>query len=300
MKRLNSDAFFNEAYCSFRRYSEDNAWFGWQQPGDAFDLSAPVTYIFAAYAAYEKVCDNEMKILVLGDSKLRTDEDMVANFGLSSARGIQPPDRSQPKEKYEEELKKLQKFVEDMTDRRKREASPEPVVPPPVWKPDAKVTKVIPFVGSGSILSTAKWSPMLNDSFIMAGAHRQCEFFLGLVGKEADNFDTLAAPQGAQELWKLFFNKNGDMLWNSSVNGGTGVPRVLLRELLGLKTFGYKPQFDKRQLGFKITDKKAADSASITGYLDVLKANGFEEFKKHELMEMVGTYLFDDANALKG
>lgn len=299
MKRLNSGSFFFEAYSCFRRYGEDNKWFGWQSSGDQFDLTAPVTYIFAAYAAYEKVCGNETKMLVLGDNKLRTDEDMVANFGLSSARGIQPPDRSQPKDKYEAELANLKKFIADLENRREAESSLEPVVPPPPWNPDAKVKVVIPVVGKGSILSTAKWSPLLNDAFIMAGAHRECEFFLGLVGKEADDFNKSAAPQGAAELWKLFFKKNGDMLWNSSINGAEGVPRVLLRELIGLKTFGYKPQFDARQLGFKISDKKASDGATISGYLDVLKANRFDAFDKAKLLGLVGTYLFEDADALK-
>jgi hypothetical protein len=299
MKKLSADAFFTEAYGFFRRYSEDNSWFGWQKPGDAFDLSAPVTYIFAAFAAYEKVCGNKMKTLILGDTKLRTDEDLVANFGLSSARGIQGPDRNLPKDKYDEELKALEKFVTDMTNRREKEKSPEPVVPAPVWKPDAKVTKAIPFVGSGSILSTAKWSPMLNDSFILGGAHQECEFFLGLGAEEAAIFSKLAASDSAQELWRNYFNANAGTLWNSSVNGGTGVPRVLLRELIGLKTFGYEPQFDKRQLGFKIADKGAADGATIGGYLDTLKANGFDEFKKQKLIALIGTYLFDDAAALK-
>ena len=302
MKKLTSGEFFFQAYGAFQRYSEDNPWFGWQQPGDKFDLTAPVTYIFAGYAAYEKVCANPLGMLILGDNKLRTNEDLVSNFGLSSARGVQPPvkGRDQSNEEYAKELAELQKFIDDVTNKRVQQASPEPVVPAPAWNPNAKVTKVIPVIGAGSILSTAKWSPLLNDSFIMAGVHQEQKFYLGLSGSDTGTYEKLAAQTAdARELWKKFFNASPDLLWNDTVNGKVGVPRVLLRELIGLKTFGYKPQFDKRQLGFLGWDDGKSDGATIGGYLDVLKENGFDTFKKEKLFKLLGTYLFEDADALK-
>ncbi len=134
MRQLSADAFYTEAFTAFQQYGLDNPWFAWYQSGNVFDLSAPVTYIFAAFAAYEKVCQNEMKLLILGDTKLRTDYDLVMSFGLSSARGVQ-----------EQECRD---FIAELMNERKAHPRMEPVVPAPVWKPDAKVAKVVPVEGA--------------------------------------------------------------------------------------------------------------------------------------------------------
>ncbi len=99
-------------------------------------------------------------------------------------------------------------------------------------------------------------------------------------------------------MWRQYFLKNPGTLWASDTNGGTGNPRVLLRELIGLKTFGYEPRFDKRQLGFKVTNKKASDGATLSTYLVTLTNLNFHKSDKKKLVESVASFLFDDARAL--
>jgi hypothetical protein len=155
--------------------------------------------------------------------------------------------------------------------------------------------KPIPIVDAGSILSTKLWSPMLNDAFIMSGVHRGYDFYLALSGQDATDFDDTAAPTGdAKALWLKYFQKYPGGIWAS-----TGNPRVLMRELLGLKMFGYKPQFDKRQLLFKLTNRATADGASLEKYIGKLNALGFHEAgKKQSLFAEIAEFLFDDLKAL--
>jgi hypothetical protein len=293
MKALSPDAFYTEAFTAFPRYQLDNPWFSWQCSGSVFDPGAPVTYIFASAAAYEKVVLNGatseaarekgagLRVLLLGDTKLRSDHDLVQNFGLSSARGVQ------------EEA--CREFIKGLMNERKQLAGI--TVPKNKDEPeqDLKGRKLIPVEGPGAILSTRKWSPMLNDSFIMAGAHQEIDFFLALTGEEIDVYQNLASVKDEVERWRQFFVKSPGSLWGES----GGFPRVLMRELLGLMTFGYEPRFHKDQLGFKLINKKAGDEANLSGYLTALQKAGFQEKKKDLLLSTIATFLFGDAKALK-
>src|SRR5690348_13762787 len=89
VRKLEPGEFYMQAFQVFQRYGEDNAWFSFEDAGSTIDLAAPVSFIFAASRAYYRVCDNALEMLILGDSKLRTDHDLVFNFGLSSANGVQ-------------------------------------------------------------------------------------------------------------------------------------------------------------------------------------------------------------------
>jgi hypothetical protein len=302
MKALEPYAFYTEAYMAFPRYQLDNDWF-FKWAGTKFNPTTPVTYIFASVCAYDKVALNGatspeakakgggLQTLLLGDTKLRSDFDLVQNFGLSSARGMQEPEKGKEQQ--------CKEFLDDLMNKR-REAGGM-VVPrdkdgkvPRDWvPPDAKGREILPIEGPGAILSTRKWSPMLNDSFIMAGAHREIDFYLALTGEEVATYDNLRSVKDDKERWRQFFVKSPGTLW------GDGFPRVLMRELLGLKTFGYEPSFLKEQLGFQLVDKKAGDGANLSGYLTALENVGFQKKEKDRLLSAVASFLFGDADALK-
>jgi hypothetical protein len=284
-KKMSAFAFYQQAFMAFQRYSLDNAWFDFQKPGGKFDMQAPVSYIFAAYGAYEKVYENPTKITLLGDTKLRTDYDLVMNFGLSSARGVQ-----------EEECRK---FIQDLQNERQKIKDLEPIKDPKILliNPEAKGGRAIPVEGAGAILSTQKWSPMLNDSFIMAGIHYGHDFALALTGDEIVAYDSLVSQTDDKERWRLFFLKSPGSLWSESKVGS--FPRVLMRELIGLMTFGYEPRFDKSQLGFKAMNAKAADESNLSAYLTALSNLRFQEKDKAKCMGAIAKFLFGSEGALQ-
>jgi hypothetical protein len=280
-KKMSAFAFYQQAFTAFQQYSLDNAWFDFQKPGSKFDMQAPVSYIFAAYGAYEKVYENPTKITLLGDTKLRTDYDLVMNFGLSSARGVQ-----------EEECKK---FIQELQNKRQVIKDQEPIKDPKILliNPNAKGGKAVAVEGSGAILSTQKWSPMLNDSFILAGVHYGHDFALALTGDETVAYGNLAPEKDDKERWRLFFLKSATSLWSGAF------PRVFLRELIGLMTFGYEPRFHKDQLGFVPVNDKAADEGTLSSYLTALSNVGFHRGDKEKCLGVIAKYLFGDAGALK-
>src|SRR6185369_16276174 len=105
MKELNRDAYFMEAHTSYHRYTLHNAWFKW---GPSVE-SILMRHMMAGWNAYKKVQGNDLKSLLLGDTKMRSDADILANFGLSSSFG---PD----------ETRLVEKFIREVTN--KKEALP--------------------------------------------------------------------------------------------------------------------------------------------------------------------------------
>ena len=302
--RLTSEQYHEEAFKEFPRYSLDNSWFKFEFPGGEFDMAAPVSYVFAGWAAYEKARESGTKMLLLGSEKLRTDEALIQNFGLSSAKGVQEEKEDKEKRKTDPSYKSpAEKAVATAVQKRAENAAGVPVPNPPVWKPDAKGVAAVPVVGKGAILSTKAWSPLLNDTFIMSGAHKGWDFVVGLSGSESTEYQKVASEGGdPKSIWKKFFLKQAQlkeelgMLWNNKYN----IPRVMLREFLGLELFGYKPNFDKNQLWFTVGEESKSDGAKLGQYLVALKNYGFHENKKDPLVERVAKYLFGDGKALDG
>ena len=280
MKVISSDAYMLQAWGALKDYVLDNPWFQWVRPNTVKLLDATATvndvhYVYAAYTAYDKVGQNTLKMLLLGDTKLRSDETLVTNFGLSSARGVQE----------DKELTLVKKIMELRNEQAKVQSAATHLKVEP-----------LPVVDAGSILSTKLWSPMLNDSFILGGAHRELDFYLALSGDEGATFNNIAAAD-AKEMWLKYFLANPGCIWATWTGGSN--PRVLMRELLGLKLFGYEPRFDKNQLQFKASDKGASDGATLQGYLNKLNQLGFhEKGKKSQLFAAVSEFLFDDPKAL--
>src|SRR5262249_26555391 len=75
--------FYNRLLPQANRYEQENAWFRkewWGEPG---------TYILNAYWLYKCANQNELGMLLLGDTKIRKDSALLFNFGLTSAGGVQ-------------------------------------------------------------------------------------------------------------------------------------------------------------------------------------------------------------------
>jgi len=272
MKELTRDAYFTEAYTSYQRYTLHNTWFKW---GPTVE-SIVTRHLMAGWNAYKKVQGNTLESLLLGDTKMRSDAAILANFGLSSSFG---PD----------ETRLVEKFIKEVTN--KKDALPAGA---DLFQNKPAAAEA-PSAGSGWVLSTSAWSPMLNDTFIMAAVHKAFEFHLALTDEDAAAYDSLTAPTRSEaERWRMFFVKCPQMLYRD------GVPRVFARELICLETFGYTPQFFKDQLSFGLSDKKAGDSASLEAALSALEATNFHKGDKDRIVTTIASYLFGAPDALKG
>ena len=310
--KLSKENFHIGAFTEFPTYVSDNSWFGFKLEKD--DPKGPKQSIAMAWLAYEKTTGATAGALILGDTKLRSNEALVFNFGLSSAGGVQE----------EESLR----MIEDIMNRRQAIATGAPV--PGAWSPMMAATgamdsmspgplspmrspmssmtstsssttssRAVPVVGSGSILSTRGWSPMLNDSFIMGGVHSGHQFHVALNNEEAGLFGrTSNSGLTGRDNWRLFIRANPRMLWDSE----RGVPRVLMREFICLKASGYAPNFEREQLIFGNKKDGAADQAGFRVYLTALHELGFQRAaeSKDKLAKAVSEFLFEDGDALKG
>ena len=92
------------------------------------------------------------------------------------------------------------------------------------------------------------------------------------------------------EKWQSYFRANQDAVWDSTRQ----VPRILARELIGLKTFGYRPQFFLEQLSFSATQ---SDGATFKTYLDALVAAGITSGNRPVVLETLSLFLFGNAQA---
>jgi len=242
-----------------RRYRQDNAWCSWWKKDFKDDVAN-------AYALYERAATNDLGCIVLGETEIRKDRDLIQSFGLASAGGIQ--------DKPEEEL-----VATLQRERLEKHGTTQAIL------------------GMGSILSDKNWTPLLNDALILGGIHTFQDFLLA-----DDQVFRLARlmrrppPQDMDE-WRAFFKFRLDLLYASFG------PRVLAREFIGLATFGYQPVFQPNQLGFVCADRDAARSANFVTYCDVLKLLAFDAmddeekaFVKPIILGALGRFLFQDEN----
>lgn len=255
------EAFFRRASAVAWRYPADNTWFRW---GDA-------AHILYAWNMYNCASHSSLGFLLLGDTKIRSDRELVLNFGLSSAHGVQ-------------EQNDLQ-MIAELLGKRRANASP--------------ANPLIPVEGPGSILSDKKWSPLLNDSFILSGIHAQFEFHLAESSFESPG--ALPEPRGVRfddqqahrSRWQQFFLRHPEMLWRG------GFPRVFARELIGLMQFGYTPAFTSIGLGFLCQSGAAAQAADFQRYLDALAAVNFHRNDEARVLSRIALFLFGDERALR-
>lgn len=316
MIHITRSQFIAQGYDTLADYDNDNRWFMFLM-GGVFEKNRPADgYIAVARIAYEKVQHATADLMILGDDKIRKDPKLMRSFGLSTAESVQDG---------KEVLEEVRKIG---IERGKMAAGGASFDPKLDKSPKLAPNNALPVADEGSILSTSGWSPMLNDAFIMSGAHANMEFFLALSADECSLWEnmrvktvaelapkfgsTVAAPKPtasrapmsetvqmdqdriAQRTWLNFMRANMGMLWDDK----KGIPRVFLRELIGLATFGYEPRFNKNQLGFKCVDSGRADGATLVKYVVALKKVDFQKPDKEALLQAVGTFLFSDANAL--
>jgi hypothetical protein len=275
-------------------YKADNAWF------TGFPVAADKYLKESCWTTYENASKPTTKELLLGDTKIRSDHDLVVNFGLASANGPQ-----------EESGQALAQRAQGIRDAHAAGVSPmagsasasapslapmpmagSSMAPAPVGA--AAPEAAIPVAGAGSILSTQGWSPMLNDCFIMGGVHALHQFSLALVGEDATRFNSISASGTHQERWRTFITRNRYLIWNTQYS----VPRVFARELIALQVSGYEPAFEKDFLVFKVANKTLAEGASLAHYCSQLKKAGIsgkERVDEAAVVARVDAYLFGGA-----
>ena len=177
-----------------------------------------MNYALNAWHIYRLALKNPVGMLILGSAKIRKDEALLSNFGVASGGGITDP----------EELKLVKAFEAQ------RAASRE-----------AGVEDVPKVVGSGSILNDKDWTPLLNDCFILGGVHGGHEFHLAEDNVDPHFTKLARSTLTIAEKWKDYFRANPGTFWDI-----IEVPRILAREMVGLKVFGYRPRLMPQQLSF--------------------------------------------------
>lgn len=258
-----------EAHAQWKDYMGEYSW-GFSELAKAKNYAGDQE-ILNGLKMYRAVTTGQLPILLLGDAKIRSDTDLAKNFGFASGSDIDD-----------------QKLIDSLNELLRKEGQ-----------------SAVPIVGNGSILNDKKWTPLVNDSFILGGAHKDMEFHLTLL--DFEEFDqklqkkqapTQAAarvqgPEYYKHSWKLFLIENREILWN----GAQKCPRVFARELIGLQAFDYTPVFTKFELGFN--PNLGAAKAGFKRYFTFLGEAGFPASNQARILSTVSAFLFGDANALK-
>jgi hypothetical protein len=254
------------------RYNSQERWFPWGADPTGMRM-------LAGLKMYRNVGQGRVMML-LGDAKIRQDFTLVMNFGLASGSGSDD-----------------QKMIDELNARRRNLAL------------DSS-SPAIPVAGSGSILNDQKWSPLVNDSFILGGTHSGREFHLTLqdfeqfdlerqktrqvFGQTAPQYPAakLRSPDYFEQKWKLYLITHPEVLWNSALR----IPRVFARELVGLQAFGYAPDFNYGGIGFRKADRGPDDFST---YLAALTGAGFLNADKARITSTISAFLFGNSGALE-
>jgi len=260
------------------RYEQENAWYPKEQWGER------QTYALNAWRLYQNAATNALGMLLLGDAKIRKDSPLMASFGITTVGGAWDPEEQRLVKELEKQRKDLRRDAPGLRD--------APAVQ-----------------GPGSILSEIKWTPLLNDSFILGGAHGGHEFHLALedVGWYERDVLKLAAPttktlaqifqslpeSDATGKWRAFFNGQPGIFWDQKKNA----PRVLVRELIGLKTCGYRALFHPLQLSFVAT--RMDSLTTFTTYLNSLGAAGYTNKNRTLIFNALSQFLFQKPGMLR-
>ena len=263
------NSMYNELAPLIPLYRQDNSW--------AINWFAPVNAdnILEAFRLYKATYQNSLGLLLLGEEGMRKKQDLVINFGLTSAHGPEDAEAQ---------------FLNSLIPERQRLGG-------------ANAPKMI---GPGSILSDRRWTPLLNDAWLLGGVHRQQDFHHVAEGVGSVAFDIVAERRAAFgaaaaqynktpiEKWRRWFLRNPQILYES------WGPRVFTREALGLMTFGYRPVFSEHELGFRCANSQLAAGATFRAYFDALHALGFHQgvAAKQTVLTALSNYFFNDPNVL--
>ena len=268
--------FVKGLYGTMPRYREANPWF-FRRDYDGYNKTSGCIY----YAW--KVYRNVKQMVLLGDTNIRKQQDYLRNFGtLAATKKAQDQDLNA----VLTEVKKWRKEIASGATGARRRATST--------------------VGTGAILSTQGWSPMLNDALIIGGVDRGVTFCYALTEAEAKIFNDCeragAASNAAMrkrrktethdvaDLWKMYFMTNREALWRG------GFPRVFVRELLGLKAFGYTAHLSRHQITFSLSRPRPT---SFTAYLNCLEDVNFSGNQETQILPHISEFLFGDRDSLR-
>jgi hypothetical protein len=269
-------------------YMADNSWFRFYSPVGGEPMT-PDKYAEAAGRAYVHVKKATVPLL-LGDTKLRSDQEITDNFGLSDAEAARAAANPAPSRPAIPAVPVAGSSVPSAAVSARPPGSPNP--------PSA--------AAPGAVLSNVKWSPMLNDAFILGGIKHKKQFVFTPVGDDLSFIQSIAPSassspaatkeqqiQAGMSVWKSFFLTKTYQLWDR------GFPRVFARELLGLKKFGYKAAPTATNLSFDCPLPDPPPNVTFAAYLSYLSNEcHFQEPNKQKVLEEIGEFLFNDKNAL--
>ena len=265
-------------------YRINDSWGEWRDWEDETPMD---NYIEAAYNLYEATANNRLQLTILGDTKLRSMADIIMNFGLFSAAGVQEATEVNMVQQLDGKRGELSNGLQ----------SPFP-----------------PVLGLGSILSDKMWTPILNDSLMIGAIEGDQQFLLGLTENEqkawndqtfgfagvramAEKFGgaskAYANKNAAQDNWQKFLAGQTHMFWNN------GFPRVLAREVLALKFFGYVPKFSPQHLGFLAGPTHGIGQPNFYRYKNALIDVGYYANDRMRVLGAISEFLFGNAAVLQ-
>lgn len=305
---VNKQEFIGEITREYATIKGQNIWakkyFEYEMPGHSLSQQAEVS-AQRCWSLYTASRDNALGFLLLGEVSMRSKMDLVQNFGLTSAFGHEDDEPwlgpwlgSEIKNPLE-----VQDLLSNID---------------PTTLDARNNAQLRGLQGPGSILSERLWTPLMNDAWLLGGVHKQQSFHLvteGLgEGKLVPALDALRDPAGAssaevpgsndtslsarvQGVWRQWFVDNPQYLYE---HWG---PRVLARELLGLMSFGYQPEFTRQELGFRCADAQRATGAKITAYSEALCGLGFHKGNdpaaRSAVLKALSVWLFGRDDVLK-
>ena len=247
---MNIAQFSTQLYQLLDRYQQDNAWVKWWAADD----------IHNSWKMYKTSSNTQLGFLLLGDTKIRKDRSLLMNFGTTTANDIQEAEE--------------RRVIAEISDQRK------------VMSYGTQGITYQPAKGLGSILSDSRWTPMLNDSFVLGGIHSGAEFHLAEALFQAKSGRKINLS--VKEKWLHFFKNNPLTFW---ADFG---PRVFARECICLQAAGYQPVFSSLGLVFA----GPAKNVSFDTLLTAITQSGLTAGNKHLAMANISRFLFDDEKVL--
>lgn len=256
-------------------------------------------FVQAAYNLYKTSPVSAFGFILLGGTAIRTDPMYIRNFGLTAANGIQD---EAAKVIVKEEMARRVIFRTKVLDSKQKTD---------LFAKVKDFEKLTP-VETGVILSEQNWTPILNDSLIIGGITNRREFALALTPEEQISWGrkiykisgkpTAASEFAAKQQWLAFVQSEVGSKAKEGMFIGPWGPRVLAREILGLKFFGYYPVFNTNQLSFYPGSSSGSippgNAPTFSAYLSGLREVEFQVPNNLKILQALGQFLFQDSNAL--
>jgi hypothetical protein len=313
---INKQTFLDEVKKIYPTICGQNSWakkyFELEMPNNCIAVHADVS-AERCWGLYCASRDNALQFLLLGEVSMRSKIALVQNFGLTSASG------------HEDDEPWLSPWLGSDTGPLSTSQAKAMATVDPATLDAKKNVHLKPLQGPGSILSDRLWTPLMNDAWLLGGVQTQQSFHLVTEGLGEQklvaamnqlagqaSFEQTRAKFGAspavgahapkmpkliQDAWRQWFVDNPNYLYES------WGPRVLARELIGLMTFGYKPEFTRYELGFRCEDVAQANNSTISAYSEALNNlqfhQGSDPVAKNTVLKALSTWLFGKDDVLK-